>query len=113
MFIPSDDGLAELERLGINYDEMLGYCQSLWSGWIALEPQGSRRGADLWQLDLQLSKGFHIGNVRLVGIVSVFNVFSEETPFEFNQDPFGDLGWGTPTAWQDPRRWELGFRVEF
>jgi len=113
MFFPSQSGLAELQRLGIDYDEMLGYCQTDASGWLLLEPRGSRRGSDLWRLDLQLSKGFRIGNVRLVGIVSVFNVFSEEAPTGFIQDPFNHRGWGTANSWQDPRRWEVGFRVEF
>jgi hypothetical protein len=113
MYFPSDSGLSELDRLGIDYDEMLGYCQSPASGWLYLEPQGSRRGVDLWQLDLQLTKGFRIRDVRLVGIVSVFNVFSEETPMWFTEEPFNRLGWGAPTGWQDPRRYEVGFRVEF
>jgi hypothetical protein len=113
MLFPSESGLAEMERLGIDYDEMLGYCQSPESGQLFLEPQGSRRGHDLWQLDLQLSKGFRIGNVRLVGIASVFNAFSEEAPTVFVQDPFDRLGWGTAEEWQDPRRWEVGFRIEF
>ena len=113
MFFPTDSGLAELERLGIDYDEMLGYCQSEWSGWLALEPQGSRRGHDLWQLDLQLSKGLRIGHVRLVGIASVFNAFSKEAPIGFIQDPFDRRGWGTAEEWQEPRRWEVGIRVEF
>ncbi len=113
MFFPNDTGLAELDRLGIDYGEMLGYCQSPSSGWLALEPQGSRNGADLWQLDLQLSKGFHVGKVRVVGIVSVFNVTSEEQPTSFNQDPFNRLGWGAPTGWQQPRLWEVGLRLEF
>jgi hypothetical protein len=113
MFFPDDSGLAELERLGIDYNEMLQYCQSPSSGWITLEPQGSRRGEDLWQLDLQASKGFRVGSVRLVGIVSVFNAFSEEAPIAFVQNPFHARGWGTPIEWQEPRRWEVGFRVEF
>lgn len=113
MFNPNPEGLAELERLGIDYDEMLGFCQSPSSGTLFLEPRGSRRASSQWQLDLQLTKGFQIGSARLVGIVSVFNVFSEEAPTSHVEDPFNRLGWGTPTAWQDPRRWEIGFRVEF
>jgi hypothetical protein len=113
MSTPSPEGLAELERLGIDYLEMLQYCQSPASGTLFLEPRGSRRGSDMWQLDLQLSKGFRVGAARLVGIVSVFNVLSEETPTSFIQDPFSRDGWGTATAWQNPRRWEIGFRVEF
>jgi hypothetical protein len=113
MFFPSESGLADLQRLGIDYDEMLGYCQSPASGWLFLEPRGGRRGGDLWQLDLQLTKGFRIGNVRLVGIVSVVNVSSEEAPTRIIEDPFDYRGWGTARSWQDPRRWEVGLRVEF
>jgi hypothetical protein len=112
MYFPSESGLAELERLGIDYDEMLQYCQSPSSGTLLLEPQ-VRQNPGVWQLDLQLSKGFRIGNVRLVGIVSVFNVFSEEAPTSFIDDPFQSDGWGTPDWWQEPRRWEVGLRIEF
>ena len=113
MAFPSESGLSELARLGIDYHEMLQYCQSPSSGTLFLEPRGQRRGAELWQINLQLSKGFRIGRVRLVAIASAFNVSSEEAPVRFIEDPFDSRGWGTATRWQDPRRWEVGFRVEF
>ena len=113
---PGDRGFRlelTVRAVGIDYDQMLQYCQNSSSGTIFLEPRGSRRGGDLWQLDLQLSKGFWIGRVRLIAIASIFNVFSEEAAVSFRQNPFNRLGWGTPDEWQDPRRWEVGFRVEF
>jgi len=113
MAFPSEGGLAELARLGIDYGEMVQYCQSPSSGTLFLEPRGQRRGSDLWQVDLQLSKGFRVGRLRLVAIASAFNLSSEEAPISFVENPFDSRGWGTPTGWQDPRRWEVGFRVEF
>jgi hypothetical protein len=113
MAFPSESGLAELERLGIDYDEMVQYCQSPSSGSLFLEPRGDRRGEDLWQIDLQLTKGFTVGRTRLVLLATAFNVTSEEAAIAFTNNPFDNLGWGTAVAWQDPRRWELGFRVEF
>jgi hypothetical protein len=113
MAFPSEGGLAELERLGIEYDQMVQYCQSPSSGTLFLEERGQRRGADLWQIDLQLTKGFRVGPTRLVLIASAFNVTSEEAPTAFIENAFSTLGWGTAFEWQDPRRWELGFRLEF
>jgi hypothetical protein len=49
----------------------------------------------------------------LVLLATAFNVTSEEAAIAFTNNPFDNLGWGTAVAWQDPRRWELGFRVEF
>ena len=43
------------------------------------EPRGSREGADYPWFDLQISKGFRIGPTHLDLIVSVLNVFSQET----------------------------------
>jgi hypothetical protein len=81
-----------------------------------LEPRGSREGFTAYDLDLQLSKGFAIGNgVRLVAVGSVYNSLSTEYPrsvcslargcFEFDT--------GDPVLWSPPRSYELGFRIEF
>jgi hypothetical protein len=112
LLFPNDSGLVELERLGIDYDEMVQYCQSPYSGELLLDTQTGPR-TNVWQLDLQLSKVFHVGSVRLTPIVSVFNVSSEEAVTDYTTDPFGPFGYGTAESWQDPRRWEIGFRVEF
>jgi hypothetical protein len=86
-----------------------------------LEPRGSRDANDHYQLDLQLTKGFTVGPVRLALIGSAYNVFSSEQPTAVcghisgcgvagNGDP---IDMGDPTNWQTPRRYELGFRVGF
>jgi hypothetical protein len=85
-------------------------------GTYYVEPRGNRDGASIYQLDLQLSKGFTVGqSLRLVLIGSVFNVFSSEnvTGICSSINNCGSAGTGDATAWQVPRRYEVGFRVEF
>jgi hypothetical protein len=113
LFYPSPGGLEELERLGIDYDQAVAYCQSPSSGTYYLEPPGRRRAGDLWQLDLELSKGFTIGRTNLRALVTVINATSEEAPIRWTGNPFSSRGWGAPTRYQQPRRYEVGFRVEF
>jgi hypothetical protein len=80
-----------------------------------LEPRGSREANNSYQLDLQLSKGFRVSQVRLVLIGSVLNVLSSEQPTAVctRISGCGEFEMGDPTDWQTPRRYEVGFRVEF
>ena len=80
-----------------------------------LEPRGSREANSNYQLDLQVSKGFTIRRLRLVLIASVYKVFSDEqaTFVCAHISGCGDIEMGDPTDWQTPRRYEVGFRVEF
>ena len=86
-----------------------------------LEPRGSREGDSNHQIDLQLSKGFTAGRMRFVLIGTVLNALNSEQPtdvcehisgcgFDENETP---IEMGDPTNWQTPRRYEVGFRVEF
>ncbi len=80
------------------------------------EPRGSREAFDAYNLDLQLAKGFRVGNtVRLVLIGSVYNTFSTEYGTNVcNQvGGCGDYELGDATSWREPRSYELGFRLEF
>jgi len=108
----SPEEVAELARLGVDYDEVVQFCPTDLNS-MYLEPRGSRRGDSRWQLDLQVGKGFTLGSVQLEALVSVVNLFSTETPTGYETDPLSPLGWGTPTSYQEPRRWEVGFRLEF
>ena len=91
------------------------------SGLYFVEPRGNREANSNYQLDLQLSKGFHFGQgMRIVLIGSVFNAFSSEqvgticTSINGCTDVNGDsVDTGGPTDWQTPRRYEVGFRFEF
>ena len=85
-------------------------------GVMFLEPRGSRDAFSAYNLDLQLSKGFKIGNrVRLVAIGSVYNTFSTEngTAVCSLVSGCGSFEVGEALSWTLPRRYELGFRVEF
>ncbi len=89
-------------------------------GSVFLEPRGSRRLPDFYQLDAQLQKDFVLGPLRLGLIGSVFNAL--DTEIATGRD--GSVGTGTlanpnnvrfnlDNSWQRPRRYEVGFRVEF
>jgi hypothetical protein len=89
---------------------------------LFVESRGNREANPNHQLDLQLSKGFTIGNrLRLVLIGSVLNAVSSEKPTLVCQSVSGCgtdgdgnfIDTGDATAWQPPLRFELGFRVEF
>ena len=84
-------------------------------GTYFVEPRGSREEGGGSQLDLQLSKGFAAGKVRFVLIGSAFNVFSSEQPSAVCEliSGCGGFEMGEPIEWQIPRRYEVGFRVEF
>ncbi|HSD72194.1 MAG TPA: hypothetical protein VLE54_05360, partial [Thermoanaerobaculia bacterium] len=86
-----------------------------------LEPRGSRRLPDYYRWDAQLQKNFPIGPVRLGVIAAVFNILNTEIAIQRDGN-VGDEGtvdeptnprFNFATAWQRPRSYELGFRVEF
>jgi hypothetical protein len=90
-------------------------------GYNFVEPWGSREGEDNYELDLQVSKGFRAGAVRFVLIGTVLNALGTEQatavcPF-VGGCGFDESGrpvdMGDPTDWQIPRRYEVGFRIEF
>ena len=85
------------------------------SGFYFTEPRGSREGADYAWLDLQFSKGFRIGPTHLDLIVSVLNAFSQEQVMGICDmvRGCGEFELGEPVSWEDPRRWEVGFRFTF
>jgi hypothetical protein len=123
---------ALLDFYGVRGD-LAQYCSNVGGGsTIFLEPRGSRKNKSVWQLDLQLSKTFKVGSVDLTGIVTVQNVTGHEfdstfnsTAFRTTSDPsFGQHVDGTPedvyyvpigqpTSYWLPRRYEVGFRIEF
>lgn len=89
---------------------------SIPGGFVFLEPRGSRKAFDAYNLDLQLSKGFTLGGgMRVVLIGSVLNTFSSEYGTQVCSDigGCGDFEMGEAIEWARPRRYELGFRMEF
>jgi hypothetical protein len=85
---------------------------------VFAEPRGTRQGNTNYQLDLQLAKGFSTGPVRFELIATVINVFSTERPRDADDiceqlHGCANADFGGALEWQDPRRYEVGFRVEF
>ena len=91
---------------------------------VFAEPRGTREGNTNYNVDLQLSKGFNVAGMRMVLIGSVLNVTSVERPLNATDvceqthgcaDPESDglVGLGDAIDWSNPRRFEVGFRLEF
>lgn len=81
-----------------------------------VEPRGSGKAGDVHQLDLQLSKGFPIGPTRLRLIGTVYNLLDTERPVAVCENVSGcggEFQTGDAIAWQRPRSYEVGVRVEF
>jgi outer membrane receptor protein involved in Fe transport len=81
-----------------------------------LDPRGAHRANDNYQLDLSASWGPQLGPIRLELIGVVYNVIGDEQVTGVCGSETGcgtDRPWGAATAWQTPRRYELGFRIEF
>ena len=84
-------------------------------GRMAMEPRGSRSEPGVYQLDLQVGKGFQLGRTRLRLLGTVYNVLDSETASNVCRQVVGcgEFELGDPIKWQIPRRYELGLRVEF
>lgn len=86
-------------------------------GDVYLAPRGSFRGNSNYQFDAQVSKAFKLSGINLQLIASVTNVFNSQRPTGVCEYKLGCGGgtyvWGQPDAWQTPRQYEAGFRIEF
>ncbi len=84
-----------------------------------IDPRGAFRASSNYQLDLSLSYKLKLGPINAELIGSVLNVFNSEQVIGVceNNDgcgiATGTYDWSQPDAWQTPRRFEAGFRIEF
>jgi len=86
-----------------------------------LEARGSRRLPDFYRWDMQVQKDFVLGPVRLGLIGAVFNILDTEIAIarDGNVGAGGTVDeptnarFGFATAWQRPRSYEAGIRVQF
>jgi len=107
------DDIQRLADMGVDFYEVVQYCQTEYSGTLFLEPRGSRRGKNNYGVDLQVSKGFNFGRTHLELIGTIINVFGWERATGYVTGALGPQDFGTVTSWQQPRRYELGVRLEF
>jgi hypothetical protein len=80
-----------------------------------LEPRGAFRASSNWQMDLSLTYRLNLGPINAELIGSVLNVFGSEQVNGVCQDNAGcgSHAWSEASSWQNPRRFEAGFRIEF
>lgn len=80
-----------------------------------VEPRGSRRANDNYQLDVEVKKGFQFGKIRTEVIATIFNLLDDERPTGVceRETCGGGLELGDATTYQLPRSYEIGLRLEF
>ncbi|HEX2254323.1 MAG TPA: TonB-dependent receptor [Thermoanaerobaculia bacterium] len=103
---------ADFAELGID-PGVAAFCGNEVDGDLFLEPRGARRGDSRYQLDLQLSKGLDFGRVRMEAVGAVLNVLDDEDTTVYQEEAFTAVPWGTALDHLDPRRYEVGLRLEF
>jgi len=112
------------DELGISYEDVLSYCTTpdgafLGTTDIFLSHRGEYETKSTWQLDLQASKTWSLKKVDLTIVGTVYNVFDRELDLTFNSEAFIDdadgepVPIGDPLSYRLPRRYEVGFRIEF
>ena len=80
---------------------------------IFISERGDYETKSTWQVDLQGSKTWNLKKVDLTVIGTVYNVFDRELDLTFNTEAFIGTGVGEATSYRLPRRYEVGFRIEF
>jgi hypothetical protein len=77
------------------------------------EPAGSRVTDDHYQLDLNYTHAFPIGDTfRIEARIDVFNIFDNQTGYNI-QDSVHAANPGTPQTFYDPRRFQFALKLEF
>jgi hypothetical protein len=76
------------------------------------EPSGSRRSPSHYQLDLNYTQNIPVARLNLQLAGDVFNIFDRQTGYAF-QSATHRAGFGQPTSYWQPRRFQLSARVQF
>jgi hypothetical protein len=77
------------------------------------EPAGSHQTDDHYQLDLNYTQNFPIGDrFNIKARVDIFNVLDNQTGYNI-QDSAHTANPGSPVSFFDPRRFQLAIRLEF
>ncbi len=102
----------ELAAAGID-PAWVDYCYPGGGYTLNVTPRGAATTNSNYQLDLQASKAFKVRDISLEAIFTIINAFSNERPVSFQSTALTNTPVGTPLDWQNPRRYELGLRLEF
>ncbi|HVE66172.1 MAG TPA: TonB-dependent receptor, partial [Thermoanaerobaculia bacterium] len=98
-------------RTGLPYTVTL---PSQFGGTVFQEPRGSSRTEDLHQLDMGLEKQFDLfGSLSVSVIGQVRNVLDREAATTYFTNAASPGTVRTPSAYQQPRNYQVGFRIDF
>jgi hypothetical protein len=77
------------------------------------EPAGSHRSDSHWQLDLNYTQDFRLGQRYTIQVIAdLYNVFNKQTGYDI-EPRFHNSLYGTPRLYFDPRRLQIAARFQF
>ena len=106
-------------HLGVNYFYRTGLPYTVvrnspFGGTIFQEPRGTSRMDELHQLDMSLEKQFDLFATLSVSVIGqVRNVLNHEAGTTYFTNAASPATVGTPSAYQLPRNYQIGFRIDF
>jgi hypothetical protein len=80
---------------------------------IPLAERGSYDVGSSWESDLYIEQAVRLGPVNLAGYVTFFNVFNNQYPTTRGANADVPASFMLPTAWQSPRSYQFGVKLEF
>jgi hypothetical protein len=67
----------------------------------------------MWEADLYIEQGVKLGPVNLAAYITFFNVFNNQMVTSRSGNADVTSTYMLPTAWQSPRSYQLGVKLEF
>ena len=80
---------------------------------IFITKRGAYETKSVWQLDVQGSKTWNLNKVDLTVVATIYNILDNEADRTFNTEAYVNREVGETLTWYLPRRFEVGFRIEF
>jgi hypothetical protein len=107
------------EQYGTTWEQINSYCTTPdganlgESTDIFISKRGEYETKSVWQLDVQGSKTWNLRKLDLTVVGTVYNILNNEADRTFNTEAFSSRDVGETVTWWLPRRYEVGFRIEF
>jgi hypothetical protein len=120
---PNDPIFAQF---GTTQDELVYACTTSEGGFLGtndifISERGEYETKSIWQLDVQASKTWNLNKFDITAVFTVYNILDNEADESFNteayfpsenaENPPPEVG--ETLTWWLPRRYEVGFRIEF
>jgi len=80
---------------------------------IPLAERGSLKVGREWESDLYAEQSFKVGPVSIAPYITFFNVFNNQQPTARGGNADVTASFKKPTAWQAPRSYQIGIKIEY